>query len=207
MKAVTKSIITATIGLTAGVLIFLFLIQPALSRLSELSRNLQDKKQREITLEQQIRAYKTAQSDLSRADQKDKIFNSLVTKENLVQAVESLERGASVTGTDHTLDISEEAPAPTAAAKNKTAPVNVLINRAGLTEVVYRLSIKNDFIGTVQFLDFLEHLPQFTEITKINLSAETAEGSSGQNVVKTGQVLGSIDGVFVIKNEDTKDKR
>jgi hypothetical protein len=49
-------------------------------------------------------------------------------------------------------------------------------------------------------LRYLEHLPQFTEISKIDLSAEQVESAESREPVRTGRVLGTIDGVFFLKD-------
>jgi len=72
------------------------------------------------------------------------------------------------------------------------------VKKSGINEIKYSVLTLNDFAGTVSFLSYLEHLPHFTEISKIILSAETQE-SSQKTRVHTGKVIGSFEGVFFVK--------
>ncbi|MBI4049549.1 MAG: hypothetical protein HY395_01895 [Candidatus Doudnabacteria bacterium] len=172
--------------------VYFFLFKPVLNQLSAQSEVLRQKNVEVATMRQQIIAYKSAQTDLSKAVEKDRILNALLQREELVSAIKNLEKAASVTKTSETLKINE----PGAEQDNLPDPV---VEAGGyLGEIPYRVSTINDFLGTVQFLRYLEHLPQFTEIAQINLSAETVD-SDTQGRIYTGKVFGTIDGVFFVK--------
>lgn len=194
MKSFAKILITIAVGTLGCFIVYMLLIAPSTARTIALSDELRTKRQEEITLEQQALAFRTAQSDLSKATDKNKVLNAIVDKEHLVTAIQSLEAGANLTETVHELKINEEAP-------GKPKPVQVLADKGGLTEVPYRISTINTYAGTIRMLEYLEHLPQFTEIYKINLSAELKDAANSSSPTRTGRVLGSIDGVFLIKTK------
>lgn len=202
MKALSKIALVTVLGIVGSILFFSLLIKPSLNRVEVLASSLSERKQLEATLEQQVFAYRTAQSDLSKATQRQKILAVFVEKENLVEAIKNLEAGAALTGTRHDLKIQEQDPNLPANAKIKEPPV--LNDKLGLKEIPYQLSTVNDFVGTVRFLSFMEHLPQFTEMSKLNLSAEIIEGASTTEPIRTGNVLGDFNGVFVIKSNEAK---
>lgn len=192
MKAFPKLLITAVGWLVVTLAVYFFLVSGQISKVSMLNSELKAKKTEAAKLDQQIRAYKNAQSDLSRATQKERIVQTIPTKEDLVNAIVGVEKAAAKTHSEQTLKINEIAPDD----KNKPAPV---LKNSGLEEVPYRLTVKNDFAGLVNFISYLEHLPQFTEVSTINFSAELTQ--SGEQKVSTGGVFGNIDGVFVIKGK------
>ncbi|MBI2356204.1 MAG: hypothetical protein HYV13_03315 [Candidatus Doudnabacteria bacterium] len=190
-SSVKLSLILAS-GLLGCLLIFIFLLNPSLNQLTALSGNLTQKKLELATVEHQVVAYQNAQADLSKAAQKERIFNAFLVREDLVAAVKHLEAAAAATKTQESLKIDEPDQDP----KNKPQPV---VDVKGLEEIPYRVLTLNDYIGTIQFLRYLEHLPEFTEVSKITLSAETVDSEVSKTKIYTGKVFGSIDGVFFVK--------
>src|SRR3989344_5309459 len=71
----------------------------------------------------------------------------------------NLEVSAAKTGTEEELDIEEEE----VDVKPKDQKPPVVANKPGLDEIRYRLTLLNDFAGIVEFIKYMEHLPQFTE--------------------------------------------
>jgi len=192
MNGLTRNLTIFISGFILSVMLVFFAIKPVLSDVSRLHDSIQQQKTESVTLDRQIRAFKTAQSDLSKASRKSEISTAIPAKETLVDAVKDLESAAAKTGVDHTLQIRES----TDPGLVKAPPV--VSNRNGISEVSYKLNAVSDFAGIVRFLDYLEHLPHFTEISKINLSAETTEAANNK-VNHTGRILGNFDGVFFIK--------
>lgn len=195
MTALVKLVSTLLGGLLLCLIIYFFLLNPALSQLSIFSDTLRQKNVELATLQQQITAYKNAQTDLAQAVQKDQIFEAFLSREELVAAVKNLESAAVVTRTVETLKITE----PEADSNSK--PKKVVESVDSLKEIPYRVSTLNDYVGTIQFLMYLEHLPQFTEISKITLSAETVDSDTAAGRVYTGKIFGSLDGVFFVKSQ------
>ncbi|MDP4001192.1 MAG: hypothetical protein Q8P83_03050 [bacterium] len=199
MKPLTKLVATGFSGLVIAGLVFVLLVSPALSKVSELHEESKMKKTELATLEQQIRAYQTAEADLSKAAQREKISDSFVSREDLVVAIQSVEKAAIVTRTEETKTITDKVENPVKGEKSKP----VIPGKKLIEEVPYRLLIKNNYVGVVNFMRYLEHLPQFSEVTNITLSAETTSVTAGGNPIPTGQVLGTIDAAFFIKTYDS----
>lgn len=191
MKSFTKIIVFTVCGASISLLLVLAIARPVLDDVSATNKLVKQKKNELATLDQQIRAFKTAQSDLARATRKDEIVNIIVPKENLVLAVKDMETAAAKTGTVEALLMKE------ADLKGPKTP-EVISGKQGMEETGYQLTTLNDYNGTINFLAYLEHLPHFTEISKIILSAETQEASNSAPA-HTGKIIGSFDGVFFIK--------
>ncbi|HEV8601356.1 MAG TPA: hypothetical protein VGQ87_02020 [Patescibacteria group bacterium] len=200
MTSISKLIVVLASVIIIVLLLFTFLINPVLGRLPDLNKQLAQKKSELALLGQQIQAFNNAQSDLSKASRKQEILNIFVDKENLVTAVKNIERDASLTETIETLKINEDK------LKEKVKSPPVIANATGLTEIPYQLQITNSFAGVIDFLRYLEHLPQFTEITKIDLSPETEQSDNSKAPVRTGRAFGSINGVFFLKNYEAPAK-
>ena len=203
MKASTKILIAIPIGLVLSLVLIFVLINPALGRLEKVGNLLRDKKVEHATLDLQIRAFKVAQSDLAKADKKEKIVDAVKTKEELVAAVISIESAVDNTNSEHTLRITEDV---VQVGKGAVKPPEVITNKSGIEEVIYRLAVTNDYVGMIDMIKYLEHLPQFTEITKVTLAAETTEGTTAGNPIRTGRVLGTIDSVFIVKKNEAPAK-
>lgn len=199
MNTSLKLLMISLGGLLASILLFVLLVNPRQVQLVDLNRVIKEKKTELITLEQQITAFNNAQSDLSKASRKNEILSTFVIREDLVAAVKSLEAAAVATDTDETLKINE----PLSNVKKSQDKIPAVIEgKLGLDEIPYRITSYNDFLGTVQFLRYLEHLPQFTEVYKINLSAETLESDLTGERIYTGRILGVLDGVFFTKKTE-----
>jgi hypothetical protein len=191
MKALSKIFFTSFLAIIACVLLFFLLIKPSLVKFGALSQTLIEKQQELITLEHQITAFRNVQADLARVSGREAINSSIVDKYSLVEPIEAIEGSAAATGTEITMDIIEN-------EKIKSEPV--LKTDAGLTEVKYRLTTIGDYLSLIQFLNYLENLPQFTEVAKIDLSAEVA--NDGKDLVRTGNAVGVIDAAFFIKETE-----
>ncbi len=193
MKSLSKVIVISSIGVFVSLLIIVFLIKPILGEIIGINKDVTDKKLESDTLDQQITAFKTAKVDLAKATRKQEIIDSIVPKESLVVAVKDMELAAAKTGTTTSLSIKE------IDQKNKLP--EVISGKQASSEVQFELTSFNDYIGTINFLSLLEHSPRFVELYKIVLTPETLQGTAGQEAVRTGRVLGTFDGIFVIKNK------
>lgn len=192
MKVLSRIIVISIIGAIASLLLVVLAVKPVLNDVTDSNLIVKQKKTELATLDQQIRAFKNAQSDLAKATRKDEIANAIVPKENLVVAVKDLEVAAAKTNTAETIDLREP-------DVGQAKPADVISGKQGVAEVPYKLTIINDFVGTQSFISYLEHLPHFTEISKITLSAETREGDKS-SVIHTGKLVGTFDAVFFVKS-------
>ena len=191
MNSLTKLIIVVLGGATLALALVLVLVKPNLNKVLALGQAAQEKKSQFLTLQQQVNAYKTAQSDLSKATEKDKIAGQIVLREDLVVAIKNVEAGAAKSALALEIKINEPDE------KTKVPPKPVLSDKGSLVEIPYRFYTTGDFSGTIKFLQYLEHLPQWTEIAKMDLSAETVDVD--KRPVQTGRIFGSIDGIFLVK--------
>jgi hypothetical protein len=192
MKSLSKIIITSILGLVISVSLFVFLIKPTTRGLVESNATAVQKKTDLKTLEEQIIAYRNSQKDLARASERAKIIDSIVIKENLEIPVKEIEAAAVKTGVDEALKISEDS------TNTKMTRVAIVKNSKKIEEVPYTILSTSDFTNVINFLQLIENLPHFSEVSKISLSAVT---STQSNLVTThtGNILGTIDGVFFIK--------
>ena len=190
MKSLTKIILISGVGITLCVGLTFLAINPALNNVVTANQEIGDMKNELTTLENQVRAFKNAQSDLSKATRKNEIVDSIVTKETLVATVKELELAASRTNTIHVLEFSEPAP-----GSNKKSVIN---HDSDIEEVPIRITVINNYVGLLNFLSYLEHV-RFAEISRADFSAEILEGDTATH---TGRILGTIDGVFFVKTSD-----
>ena len=194
MSALIRNIVIFVCGIIFTFLLIFLGIKPILNDVDGLYTKVKLQKTEVLTLDQQILAYKTAQSDLSKADRKEEIETAIPTRETLIEAVLDLELAMNLTGNDHDLQIRDYTEA------TLTKPDAITSGRRGIEEIPYTLSFTNDYLSVLSALAYLEHLPHFTEISKIDLSAETVPGPEN-TAINTGRVFSNIQGVFFIKTE------
>lgn len=191
MSPLTKLVVIIVGGVVISIALVSLLVKPNFGRVSVLGKTVEQKKQELATLQQQINAFKTAQSDLARASEKEKVQGTVLLREDLLTAIKNLEVGAAKSGVALEVKINEPD------GKTKIAPKAVVADKGELKEIPFRLYTTGDFSGTVKFMQYLEHLPNLSELSKLDLSAETVQ--IDKTVVQTGKVFGSIDGVFLVK--------
>jgi hypothetical protein len=203
MTGYTKLVAYTVVGLIASACAFLFLVRPALDQVTKLSEEEGVTKAEIHRLEQQILAYKTAQSDLSKATNKDQLFNTFVDDKNLSIPIEELESKAKITGTTYELKINREfitepqADTRKATTVRSAAPLKTVTIQKELEEVPYTLTVTNSsYENLVTFVKYLEHIPHFTEVSKMRLAPVEGEGATG--------VAATIDGVFLVKKDATQ---
>jgi hypothetical protein len=190
MKSMSKIIAIGFFCTAAFILLIIFFASPAMSEINSINALARQRKTELSILIQQIQAFKTAQSDLEKALRKEDIENAIVVKEDLVIPVSELEAAAANSGTTLALTIKEPGP--------KDKPSTVTSKRKGIDEIPYEIGISNDYNGIINFLSYLEHLPHFTEISRISLTSEIV--GSGTGISRTGTVFGQVNAVFFIKS-------
>ncbi|MGE5298134.1 MAG: hypothetical protein ACM3KM_03150 [Acidobacteriaceae bacterium] len=210
MKPLTKLIIVVVLGLGVSLTAGFYVIKPSLNKVNKMNEELRSKKSESKTLDQQILAFKTAQSDLSKATQKERIANSFVGKYDLVKSIEKIEAAAAATNTQHQLSITDPylnkgtvgAAATTTPAEK---PKESIMSKQGIDEIPYTMTATNDFLGTVNYMQYLEHLLYFTEISKVELVGEVQGGTNVENgtrAPRTGIIKTKLNGVlYIVKDE------
>jgi hypothetical protein len=197
MTAFSRFMVYIIGGFLLSIAIYLILLQPTLNRISNLSDT--DKTSRaEITrLEKQIVAYRTAQADLSNAINKDLLYSFSLEDKKLNIVIEEMEAVARKTGSRYTLKILRDSLDPLPETKNRNAePKKKVTGQTELEEVPYTLTIQNnDYPRLVEFLQYLEHLPHFTEVSHMDVSF-VDQGDAGPILTAI------IDGVFLAKKSN-----
>ncbi len=190
MKSLTKVILISLIGFIISACLLVLLINPGVSQVIDQKDNVILQKTQLKTLEQQLITYKNSQIDLARTNDKQIIFSSLLNRENLQLAIEGIEAAAVRSGTPESLIINEDS------ANNQKAAI--VSGKAHLDEIRYTLSTTSNFMQMIDFLKYLEHLPYFTEISKISLQAAQSNNSAG-GLIHSGDVIGSTQAVFFVQ--------
>lgn len=190
----TKLIIISAVGFVVSALIFFFLIRTNLNQVSELY-NIGIQKQTKLkSLSEQIIALRNSESDLNAVQNKEKILNSILERENLQVAIREIESAATLSTVEEGMTIQENLPnSGTAASKQ------VLAGNPDVVEVPYTINISGGFDSWVKFLQYTEHLPHFTEVSRINIGALTTNTDANGVAVHSGNLTGVINAVFFVR--------
>ena len=190
MKSYTRIILILAGGIIVSLVLILLVIGPAIGEVKSDNAEVISKKAELVTLDQQIKAFKTAQTDLAKATRKVDIAQAIPTRNDLVLAVKDLESAAISSNSSENLLLTE--------SKDSKTP-SVIPARAGISQISFRVaSVSESFVDALNFISLLEHLPHFGEITKFNLSADSTAAENAQTV-RSGKIIGNFDGVFFIK--------
>lgn len=206
MNALTKNIVIITLGTILCFGLYFWVVRPIVDDVGNLNKELTVKKTDLANLDQQIRAYQTAEIDLERATNKQTIANTILVKEDLETAIRKVEQAAAITGVTQIMYITDPFLEVKIAGRNTGAkpPAAVLNGLNGIREVPYKLSTASTYTELIDFISYLEHHPNFSEIVRIDLSAEQGVGSTAGGGARTGRVLANIDNVFFIQNATTE---
>ena len=185
MKALTKNIVISSLGLVLFLGIAFFLVSPQISQVKTLNTALVEKKIEVETLQRQLQAFKTAQSDLARATQKERIANAILPKELMTNVIEQVENSALAVKASEDMSIDDP-------FINASAQPPMITGLSEVVEVPYRLTVvSGDYTPLIDFFSYLEHLPNFTEVSKMDLSASD----------DASEISVTIDAVFFSKKE------
>lgn len=198
MTSKTKIIATGAIGFLVFIGILVFAFQPLLSSVKVLNTDLSTKQSELDEINKQIVEFKSAQSDLAKATYKNDISDTIVVKEDLASAIKQLEEAADNTNTEEGIQIIDADPK----VSGKAAQPDIFSSLAKSQEVHYAMSVKNSFPGLVEYFQYLEHLPHFTEFDRITLNSvyEQLSLQQGGGTRNTGTVQGNVEGVFLVKS-------
>lgn len=207
MNALIKNVIVVTVGTVGIIAASLWLVLPSLQTVDNLNKQLVDQKTQMVNLQQQIKAYQTAESDLKKAVNKDEILDAILVKENMVTVIKQMEVGITTSkATEPVLAINDPFITTVNAAPKNTGKKDVPII-GGLNSVVfvsYSLTLKDDFAGMISLFSSLEHLPNFTEFSTFQLAAETAPAANPDvPPPHTGMINASINGIFYAQKDAT----
>jgi len=197
----------AKIGLTiaaiiacASVLVGLVLL-PQISAVTRIKAEITKNRKQTVETRSEVQSYKDAQSNLRKLTGSDDMPEIFPARQDILHLVEGLERAVARTGGSHTLlmtDFDEQdAAAPN--AKPVARPV-VVKELNGLEEIPYQLEYFGDYRQTLNFLLYLENLPDVTFVKKLTLAAESVavEGTAG-DILNTGRGFTQIQGLLFIR--------
>ncbi len=175
--------------------VFILLAKPALNRVSQLSEKDRAGQAEINRLDQQILAYKTAQSDLSKAVDKDLLAAFVIDDKKLYEPIQEMENGGKRTGSSYQLKIERDSLEPQKNTKGEVTTPAKVTKQNELEEVPYTLSVQNSsFIGVVNFMQYLEHIPHFTEVSDVLISINE----------DNGQIDTILKGVFLAKKNEAQ---
>lgn len=204
MSGYSKLITYICGGIVLVAAAYFFLLSPALTRVSGLSSQEYGTRAEAERLELQINAYKTAQSDLSKATNKELLYATVIDDKKLYIPIEEIEAGAKATNTTYQFKIhrssineTEEASAAGAGRRAAAEPRKKVTSQNLLEEVPYTLIVQNpSYVQMVTFLKYMEHIPHFTEVSKISMSMQPLPENERTVVTAT------IDGVLLVKKDE-----
>ncbi len=200
MRVLFKVIISIVLGLVATLTIFGVVIYPNLEEVHQLYVKATQKRTDLETLAEQILAYKNSQADLNAAQDKNKVLTRILARENLQVAIAEIESAAQASEVEEVLRIEEQFDASGVPISTK----NIIQNENLSTEVGYTLQINGTFGNVLRFIQYMEHLPHFTEIENINFNTVTDNSSSGEGISKHADKLTvTIEGVFLVRKKTT----
>ena len=197
MSALTKNIIISSVGTIICIVISVWMIRPLIDQIGNLHSTLVAKKTEMVNLDQQIRAYQTAEADLKKATEKDKILNAVLEKEDLVTAVKGVEAAAARTNVDEIMTIHDPFIQTVKQVGSKAVPP-LTRGLNNIVEVPYDLSVNGTYLSMIDFFSYLENLPNLTEVSKFDMIAEISKSAQG---IHTGKVNTNITGVFYVKKD------
>jgi hypothetical protein len=195
MKSISKILMISAICLVVTVSVFVLLIQSSVQTLTEINSEAVRKKTDLKTLEEQIVAFRNSQKDLAVASDREKIIQSIVVKENLEVPIKKIEEAAVKSNSDQSLLIRENDMAGTGDSFHP-----MIKSKGNVEEVPYTISSTTNFLNLIKFLQYVEHLPNFSEVSSLSLSAiaGTTTGKDSQ-ATHSGNILTTIEAVFFVQ--------
>lgn len=198
INSLTKIIGISIAAFVAVVLIASFMAKPILGQIDNLHNQEARQRSQLDQLSAQLDAYNQAKTQLKQVNYTDVIDGAIVKREDLAEAITELEDYAAKTNVTESITITDTINGP---SNSKLA--SIVPGEKNIGEVPYDLHFSATFPDTLNFLQYLEHLPHFTEISNLSFSAQNpgGGGSSAPNqlAVHTNYITGTISGVFFVK--------
>jgi Tfp pilus assembly protein PilO len=194
MKNLTKIFIICSIGIIVSLGLFFAVVNPTLSQIDDAKNQVSSKQSELQTLEEQIVTYKNSQTDLAQASQKDIIDSILVKRQDLTLPIQEIEQAAVISGVTESMQIQDP-------SLSQVSTPAVVSGKATLDEIPYSLAVSGNFNQLVTFMQYLEALPHFTEVSGFDFSASAGQSNSGQLFLHSGNITGTINAVFFTKKQ------
>lgn len=193
MKNQSRIIVISLIGLIVSAGLFLFVVRPTIEKVADLNTQASAKKTDLKQLQEQIVIYKNSQRDLSLASGKDLIADSLLAREDLQLAIEEIEQADSITDTQESMTIADDG------GKTVKNAIQLVSGKSLLVEVPFNIHTTSDFPHFVNFMQYLEQLPHFDEVSAFTLQSSAGSPDLNGIFVHNEVVIGSIDAVFFVQ--------
>jgi hypothetical protein len=197
MNSLTKIIVVSLAAFAAVIVLVMFLAKPILGQIDTLHQKEAAQRSELDALNTQLTAYNEAKAQLREVNYKELIDGAILERESLGEVLVEIESYAAKTNVTESIKISDD-QLPTGNSKDRVK--TVIPGERDISEVSYTLSFNSTFPDSLNFMQYLEHLSHFTEISGLTFGAASAQGSSDVSV-HTNIVTGTISGVFLIKKK------
>jgi Tfp pilus assembly protein PilO len=193
MNNLTKIIGISVVAFAAVIMLLMFLARPILAQISTIHQQEAQQKTELDQLGAQIHAYNEARAQLKEVNYTDKINNAVLVREDLAQVIREVEAVALTTKITESISIQDD-------EVTKEKPKALVSGEKNITEVQYTLSFNGAFPDTLTFMQYLEHLSHFTELSKLTFMS-TVDKTTGNSEIHSNFISGSISGVFFVKKK------
>jgi hypothetical protein len=194
MNSLTKIIVVSFGAFAAAVVLVMFLAKPILAQIDTLHEKEAAQRNQLDQLNAQLTAYNEAKTQLKEANYKQLIDGAILERESLGEVLVEIESYAAKTNVTESIKIADDQ----LPANSKDKPKTLVAGEKNIAEVGYTLSFNSSFPDALTFLQYLEHLSHFTELSGFTWSAVSTP-FSGDVASHTNVVTGTISGVFFIK--------
>ncbi len=201
MKSFPRIIITSAVSFITVMAMLFILARPLLSDISLLHTKEAEQKTGLNQLGAQLTAYNQAKAQLKEVDYKDSLDNAIVIREDLAAVLVEIEAYAAQTDVTESILIIDDQPTSANAKEKPVAPKSLIPNEKNISEVGYTISFQGKFADVLKFMQYLEHLSHFTEVSSLAFSAVLVPTSSLTDVIHADTINGTISGVFFIKKK------
>jgi len=189
-----------SLGIGSLLVVALFMIKPLAGQLGDFHQQLEDQKSLYKKLIMEETSYRTAQSDFAKIkDGVDEIRSLFPPREQLVKNIESLEAAAAQFESEFSLsitDVKEDESIQNSKNAFVPPPYDIVPGLVNIEVIPYIFDVEGSFLGTVKFLQVLEHQPFYSEIESLSLMGVSSAASSGQGQQQKLQRSGQVQAKF-----------
>jgi len=192
------------LGIASLLAVAFFMIKPLGGQLDSLHQQLEDQKSLYNKLIMEETSYRTAQLDFAKIKDGVADIKALFPpREQLVKNIESLEAAAAQFEDEFSLsitDVKEDESLSNSKNAFVPPPYDVVPGLVNIEVIPYVFDLEGSFLGTVKFLQVLEHQPFYSEIESLSLMGVSSAVSSGQGqqlkLQRSGQVQARLTAAF-----------
>jgi len=193
------------VAVAAIVALFIVLVVvPQMDGITAVRGQIEETRRKTSEIVVEVKSYEQSFSELNRiGDSREAIAGMFPQREDMVTAVEALERSVARAGGAHILSITDlkEQVAESRDRSIDSKPIEPLL--AGLTaleEVPFTVEVAGGYRSLADFFLGLENSGFTVLIDKINITAEAKQNPDGI-LLNTGIGIGRFDGVFFVRSQ------